>query len=165
MKKKIITIAIVALIVIAAIIIVSLIKTNNYKRSDIVEISYSYGGGFGTIVDTSQKTITFYPNGEVKLSNNYNSYTETFNIDQNKYNELVDSILENFSLFDEKPKEEDALDGSSSSIKIKLKNGQSKEFGGYMINNKKYIKIKNKIYETIDYKRLNQYENNIKTNE
>jgi hypothetical protein len=138
-------------------------KNKNYE---IIEISYSYGGGFGTIVDTSDKTITFTPDGIVKLSNSYNSYIETFNIDQSKYNELNDFVKENLSLFDEKPKEDkNVLDGGNSSIQIKLKNGQIKEIGGYMIVNKKFHKIKNKIYEIIDYKRLNQYEDNIAINE
>lgn len=165
MKKKILPIIIIALIIVI-IVIVILIKNNNHTSDEIPEISYSYGGGFGTIVDTSNKTITFTPDGIVKLSNSYNSYTETFNIDQSKYNELNDFVKENLSLFDEKPKEDkNVLDGGNSSIQIKLKNGQIKEIGGYMIENKKFHKIKNKIYEIIDYKRLNQYEDNIAINE
>ncbi len=168
MKKKILTIFFVAfvVIIIVAILIISLINNKNNKNYEIIEISYSYGGGFGTIVDTSNKTITFTPDGIVKLSNSYNSYTETFSIDQSKYNELSDFIKENLSLFDEKPKEnKNVLDGGNSSIQIKLKNGQIKEIDGYMIENKKFHKIKNKIYEIIDYKRLNQYEDNIAINE
>ena len=168
MKKKILTIFFVAfvVIIIVAILIISSINNKNNKNYEIIEISYSYGGGFGTIVDTSDKTITFTPNGIVKLSNNYNYYTETFSIDQSKYNELNDFIKENISLFDEKPNEDqDVLDGSSSSIRIKLKDGQIKEIGGYMIKNKKFHKIKKKIYEIIDYKKINQYEDNIEINE
>ena len=163
MKKKMIPIIIAFIIIISAtILIVSLIKKNNYKHYEIIEISYSYGDGFGTIIDTSDKTITFTPNGKVKLSNSYNSYTETFNISQSKYNELNDFITDNLSLFDEKPKEDNSvLDGSNSSIQIKLKNGQTKKIGGYMIKNKKFNKIENKIYEIIDLKRIKQYEDNI----
>ena len=168
MKKRILPIIFVAfaVIIIATILIISSMKSKNYKNYEIIEISYSYGGGFGTIVDTSNKTITFTPDGIVKLSNSYNSYTETFNIDQSKYNELNDFVKEYLSLFDEKPKEDkNVLDGGNSSIQIKLKNGQIKEIGGYMIENKKFRKIKNKIYEIIGYKRLNQYEDNIAINE
>lgn len=168
MKKRILPIIFVAfaVIIIATILIISSMKSNNYKNYEIIEISYSYGGGFGTIVDASNKTITFTPDGIVKLSNSYNSYTETFNIDQSKYNELNDFVKENLSLFDEKPKEDkNVLDGGNSSIQIKLKNGQIKEIGGYMIENEKFHKIINKIYEIIDYKRLNQYEDNIAINE
>lgn len=168
MKKRILPIIFVAfaVIIIATIVIISSMKNKSYNDYEIIEISYSYGGGFGTIVDTANKTITFTPDGIVKLSNSYNSYTETFNIDQSKYNELHDLIKENLSLFEEKPKEDkNVLDGGNSSIQIKLKNGQIKEIGGYMIENKKFHKIKNKIYEIIDYKRLNQYEDNIAINE
>ena len=167
MKKKILSIIFVAfaIIIIATILIISSMKNKNYNDYEIIEISYSYGGGFGTIVDTANKTITFTPDGIVKLSNSYNSYTETFNIDQSKYNELHDLIKENLSLFEEKPKEaKDVLDGSYSSIRIKLKNGQAKEIGGYMIKNQIFDKIKNKIYEIIDYKKLNQYKDNIAIN-
>ena len=121
MKKKILPIIFVFLtiIIVATILIISSMKNEKYKNYEIIEISYSYGGGFGTIIDTSNKTITFTPDGVIKLSNSYNSYTETFNIDQSKYNELNDFIKENMSLFDEKPKEnDDVLDGSHSSIQI-----------------------------------------------
>lgn len=168
MKKKILPIIFVFLtiIIVATILIISSMKNEKYKNYEIIEISYSYGGGFGTIIDTSNKTITFTPDGVIKLSNSYNSYTETFNIDQSKYNELNDFIKENMSLFDEKPKEnDDVLDGSHSSIQIKLKDGQTKKIGGYMITNKKFKKIKNKIYEIVDYKMLKQYEKNIEINE
>ena len=167
MKKKILLSIFVALavIIIAAILIISSTKNKDYKNYEIIEISYSYGGGFGTIVDTSNKTITFTPDGIVKLSNSYNSYTETFSINQSKYNELSDFIKENLSLFDEKPKEaKDVLDGSNSSIQIKLKNGQIKEIGGYMIKNKKFHKIEKKIYEIIDYKKIKKNEDNIEIN-
>lgn len=168
MKKKILPIIFVFLtiIIVATILIISSMKNEKYKNYEIIEISYSYGGGFGTIIDTSNKTITFTPDGVIKLSNSYNSYTETFNINQSKYNELNDFIKENMSLFDEKPKEnDDVLDGSHSSIQIKLKDGQTKKIGGYMITNKKFKKIKNKIYEIVDYKMLKQYEKNIEINE
>ena len=167
MKTKILPIIFVFLtvIIVATILIISSMKNEKYKNYEIIEISYSYGGGFGTIIDTSNKTITFTPDGVIKLSNSYNSYTETFNIDQSKYNELNDFIKENMSLFDEKPKEnDDVLDDSHSSIQIKLKDGQIKKIGGYMITNKKFKKIKNKIYEIVDYKMLKQYEKNIEIN-
>ena len=140
MKKNLLpfTIAAFFVIVIAILLIISLNNDDKYKDYEIIEISYSYGGGFGTIIDASKKTITFTPNGKVKLSNSYNSYTEIFSIDQDKYKELNDFIIENISLFDEKPKEdENVLDGGSSRIQIRLKDGQIKEIGGYMIKNKK----------------------------
>ena len=168
MKKNLLpfTIAAFFVIVITILLIISLNNDDKYKDYEIIEISYSYGGGFGTIIDASKKTITFTPNGKVKLSNSYNSYTEIFSIDQDKYKELNDFIIENISLFDEKPKEdENVLDGGSSRIQIKLKDGQIKEIGGYMIKNKKYTKIKNKIYETIDSEKLSKYEKNIENNE
>lgn len=168
MKKETIPIIIFILICIlgVTIFIILSMKNNNHKNYEIIEISYSYGGGFGTVITTSEKEITFSSNGEVKLSNKYNSYTESFTIDQSKYNELKEIIIDNISLFDEKPKEDkEVSDGGYSTIQIKLKDGQIKKNGGYMIKNKKYAIIENKIYEIIDYKRLDQYEKNIEINE
>ena len=104
MKKKILPIIFVFLtiIIVATILIISSMKNEKYKNYEIIEISYSYGGGFGTIIDTSNKTITFTPDGVIKLSNSYNSYTETFNIDQSKYNELNDFIKENMKMVKQK---------------------------------------------------------------
>lgn len=167
MNKKVLPIIFVsvAVIIVASILITSSRKNKKYDDYEIIEISYIYGGGFGTIADTSDKTITFTSEGKVKLSNNFNSYTETFNINQGKYNELYDFIIDNLSLFDEEPREDkEILDGSTSSIQIKLKDGQIKEIGGYMIENKKFQKIKNKILDTIGHKKLKQYEDNIEIN-
>ena len=47
---------------------------------------------------------------------------------------------------------------------IKLKDGQTKKIGGYMVKDKKYNDIKDKIYEIIDSKKLEQYEKNIENN-
>ncbi len=165
MKNKNISIIIFIILVIIAALSFFLIKNNNKAKEEITEISYTYGGGFGTIVDTSAKTITFKSNGKVELSNSYNSYKETLNIEQSKYNNLCDYISDRISLFDENANENSSvLDGSSSKITIKLKNGKTKEIGGYMIQNKKYIEIEKKMFETIDKKALDQYEKNIETN-
>ena len=168
MKKKLLPIIFVALVIIivAIILIISSTKNKEFQNYEIIEISYSYGGGFGSIIDTSTKTFTFSPDGIVTLSNSYNSYIETLNISQIKYNELCNLIKDNFSLLDEKPKEnDDILDGSSSGIQIKLKDGQIKDISGYMLENKKFKIIKNKIYEIIDSKSLKQYIDNIKKND
>ena len=166
MKNK--TLSIVLFVIIVIIAGISLILINNNKekpKEEITEISYTYGGGFGTVVDTANKTITISQNGEVVLSNSYNSYKETLNIEQSKYNNLRDYISDRISLFDEKANENSSvLDGSSSKITIKLKNGKTKEIGGYMIQNKKYIEIEKKMFETIDKTALDQYKKNIETN-
>ncbi len=178
MKKKLLLIVIIVLvaIIVATTLIVLSIKNKNNKDNkiidddnknyEIVEIIYSYGGGFGTMADTADRTITFTPNGKVKLSNSFNSYTETLNIDKSKYAELKDFITKYISLFDEEPEENTGvLDGGHSSIKLKLENGQSKEIGGYMITNKNYDKIKDKIYEIVGTEKIRQYDSNIKMDE
>lgn len=165
MKNKLILV-IVAIVVIIVGIIIAFTMKKDYSNDEIVEISYSYGGGFGTEVDTATKTITFMKNGKGKLSNSYNSYTENFNIGKNKYMELSDFISARISLFDEKAKEaQNVLDGSSSYITIKFGDGGDKQIGGYMIENKKFKEIEKKINEVIDKKKLSQYIKNIKTND
>ncbi len=162
-KIPIITVSFI-IIIIAAVTIISLMKNNNIIDSKITEISYSYGDGYGTIIDTAYKTITITQEGKVVLSNSYNSYTETFDIDQSKYKELSDFIVNRLSVFSKVKEDNDVLDGNSSSIMIKLKDGQTKKIGGYMVKDKKYNDIKDKIYEIIDSKKLEQYEKNIENN-
>ena len=178
MKKKLLPIILIVLvaIIVATVVIVLLVKNKNSegqeiiekdnKNAEIVEIIYSYGGGFGTMADTADKIVTFTPDGKVKLSNSYNSYTETVNIGQSKYDELKDFVTNYISLFDEKPEEEKGvLDGGHSSIQVKFKNGKSKKIGGYMIKNKNYDKVENKIREIVDNNRLSQYRSKITIDE
>ena len=160
MKKKylIIIIAVIIVVIVSILLIVLLNKNKKHEFVEIVEINYSYGGGFGTIVDTATKTLTFTPDGEVKMSNSYNSYTDTFTIDQSKYKELNEFISDRISLFDKKAKEDnDVMDGGSYRISIKLKNGETKSIGGYMIRNKEFIEIKEEILNIIDIEKLNKY--------
>ena len=164
MKKNIIVISI--FIVIIALLVIFFPKGNDYSNNKIIEINYSYGGGFGTMVDTAEKTITITNDGTVVLSNDYNSYTESFNLSKSKYMELSNYIHDRISLFNEKAQEDvNVLDGGFSSIKIKLDNGETKKIGGYMIKNKKFNEIEVKISKIIDSDKLHQYHKNIELNQ
>ncbi len=156
---------IIVIVIITIILILVLINKKTHTNDEIIEINYSYGGGFGTIISTSYKKISINQNGEITFSNNYNSYIEKDSINQEKYDELKDFILNRISLFNEKPLDnENVLDGTTSSIIIKFKTGEVKEIGGYMIKNNKYQEIKDKIYETISAERINKYVKNIELN-
>lgn len=158
------------LIVISALILTIIIiggfflffNKDDYKDAEIIKIEYSYGGGFGTIVDVSNKNITFTNDGKVLLSNSYNSYTETLDIGEEKYNELSSYVKERLSLFDEKSREEhNVMDGGSSYMEVELKDGTIKKIGGYMVSNKKFKEIKDKITEILGNDRIHQYTRNI----
>ena len=138
---------------------------NKYENVNIIKIEYSYGGGFGTLIDTATKTITLNHDGSVILSNEYNDYTETHRIDESKYNDLVNFIKKRMAVMDKKADEDKNIaDGSSSHLKIELDDGSSKKFGGYMVKDKKYIEIKEKIYETIGYDLIDNYSKKMKEN-
>ena len=53
MKNKLLLIIIVTfgILIIATILIISLTKNDKYKNYEIIEISYSYGGGYGTVIE------------------------------------------------------------------------------------------------------------------
>ena len=159
MKKKII---IIIAILAIALIAIKFFTRKNYSDVEITEIQFSHGGGYGTFISTATKTITFTPDGQVTLSNSYNSYTESFHISKSKYNELSNYILERMSLFDEKAKEEEGvMDGGSSYLTVKLNTGETKNIGGYMIKNTKFNEIKEKIYKLVDSDKRSQYADNI----
>ena len=133
------------------------------SKEEITEVEYSYGGGYGDEIDAASKVITFKNNGIVIFSNSYNSFTKEFEIGVDKYDELVKFINERITIFNEHADEDkEVLDGSSSTLKITLKDGTIYKTGGYMITNEDYNAIKNKIYELIDNDSFNEYVEDIR---
>ena len=136
-------------------------QCENSETLDIVSVSYSFGGGYGTRLITACKIITITEN-EIKFSNEYNDYVETYDMEKGKFDELVAYINNNISIFNNGVKENSNVsDGSSSNITIILKNGEERKVGGYMVEDEKYSGIVNKIYEMIDGDKFTEYKNNI----
>ena len=170
-KKKLIMIiasCVVALVLAIILIIVLTKKDDNgggEKELDdhkIVEIRYSVGGGFGTIEDVATRHMTFTIDGKLVYSNEYDSTTKEVDFGRDKFKKLCDYINENFSVF-ENGVEEDrtVLDGGSSHLYIKLKDGKEYEVGGYMVSDKTYKKIVSKIIDSIDYEEFREYDRSI----
>ena len=166
MKNKDSKLIIISALILTIIIIGGfflLFNKDEHQDAEIVKIEYSFGGGFGTIKEVSKKYITFTNDGKVVLSNDYNDYTETIEIGKEKYNELSSFVKSRLSLFDEKPKEENSImDGGSYYLTVELKDGTIKRIGGYMITNKKFEEIEDKISEFVNSERISQYRRNIK---
>ncbi len=136
-------------------------ECENSETLDIVSVSYSSGGGYGTRLITAYRIITITEN-EIKFSNEYNDYVETYDMEKGKFDELVAYINNNISIFNKGVKENNAVtDGSSSNITIILKNGEERKVGGYMVEDEKYRGIVNKIYEMIDGDKFTEYRKNI----
>ena len=162
-KKHYILIGFLIILVIGGII---LYKANNSKLSNdtnINYIEYAYGGGYGTMADTATKRIIIKSDLTVQFSNDYNNSTKIFKISSDKYNELCAYIIDNSSIFINKPKENmNVMDGGSSHIIVKTTDGQEYNVGGYMITDKKYTNMKTKIIDIAGKKRFNNYANSIK---
>ena len=133
-------------------------ECENSETLDIVSVSYSHGGGYGI----EFYTIITITENEIKFSNKYNDYVETYDMEKGKFYELVAYINNNISIFNNGVKENNAVtDGSSSNITIILKNGEERKVGGYMVEDEKYSGIVNKIFEMIDGDKFTEYRKNI----
>ena len=158
MKKRLLII----ITIMVAILCVGCGKKNEKLDSDIIGIEYSFSNSYGNVVDTAKRIFKFQSDGNVLLSNDYDSSTVSFKITQKEYNELVEYISDRISVFDEKVNEETSVsDGIYSSITITLKNNSVKTMGGYMVTNKEYEEIRNKINELINNPTCESYVSNI----
>ena len=152
----------ILLILLVGLLTIGCAKKDKYKDVEIVKIEYSYSGGYGTLIDTAKKMFTFYDDGKVVLSNSYDESTYSFEIGVDKYNDLCAFIKERMYIMDRNAREDNnVLDGNSSYLNVELDGGIKKSFGGYMVKDKEYIEIREKIYEYIDTEDLNNYIDNI----
>ena len=71
----------------------SQIEKNNQEISEFYYIQYTSGGGFGTMAETSSKTIIIGTEGKVKFTNDYGTnYIEYSNIEPEKYYDWLNSF-------------------------------------------------------------------------
>ena len=137
-------------------------KDNDDTDQVIVEVSYSYGGGYGTEISAASKRISINFEGTAKFTNSYNSYEKTIDIDKDKYYKLVDYINLHKNIFDGVNESKDIMDGFSSSLMIKTENGQTYKIGGYMVEDEVYQEIVWMIYDIVDREVFDEYVDNIK---
>ena len=137
-------------------------KDNDDTDQVIVEVSYSYGGGYGTRISAASKRISINFEGTAKFTNSYNSYEKTIDIDKDKYYKLVDYINLHKNIFDGVNESKDIMDGFSSSLMIKTENGQTYKIGGYMVEDEVYQEIVWMIYDIVDREVFDEYVDNIK---
>ena len=160
-KEMVIVPAILALSVILAFV-VYIVSKDRPTSYDLAEVVYSYHSSYGSMIDTADKIITISSNGQVKLTNSYNSLLEIHSIPVSKYKELQDYINERGAIFNKKLSENNSvMDGGYDSITIKIANGDEKTVGGYMISNSKYSQIIDKIVEIVGHDNINNYEDRI----
>ena len=164
MKNKKILIIISCIVLLLIGVVIALILTNKEEKTthNIIEVRFSYGGGFGTEIDTASKIFTFTKDGKLILTNSYDSHKEEIEFGKDKYEDLCEVINDNYSIFEKKVKEDnDVMDGGSSYIYIKLEDGKEYEVGGYMVRNEEFNNIKTKIFELVDKDVINEYKKNI----
>ncbi len=156
-----IVIAIVALVIIMAIIVYFMGK-NKPTNYEIKTITYSYSASFGLEKDTALKRVIINSDGMVILKNDFDSLVENYTISSNEYKELHDYVNERGSIFDQELNQNLAVsDGSYNYLSIILSNGDEKTVGGYMITNKKFDEIRDKIIEIVGQNKINNYRLNV----
>ena len=147
MKKYVL----ILFIVLSVVFIAGCEKKDDQKYGNVVSIEYSFSGGFGSMAGTAQKNIKFKSDGSVLLTNGYDSSTASFKIDQSEFDSLAKYIYERVDVFDNKVEEDlNVTDGSNSKITVEFSDKTIKTMGGYMVKNKKYVEIKNKIKELLE---------------
>lgn len=151
------------LITIAALAFITIgCEKEDHKYGEIVNIQYSFSGGYGTIEDVATRYITIKSDGNVILTNDYDSTTASFDISKEQFDELAKYVYDRIDLFERKVKEEnDVLDGGTSRITIEFDNGETKSVGGYMVSDKSYSEISEKISELKDNEVYKEYNKNI----
>lgn len=156
----------IILITILMIVIIFIIFLFYKNKSNIIKIEYSFSNKYGNVWDTATKYITFTKDGNVRLSNSYNLYTEITNIGTDKFNELSNYIYKRKSLFNQTIE-----DGNNTSKSIQkhftviLDDGTTYKLDEYALSNKKFYEIEDKINEIINDKIMNQYIKNIRKND
>ena len=170
MKKQkaiLIVCLLIILVLISGILIAGYKKKRDLKEKDKIiatskfVITYSYGGGFGTIAQTASKEITIDQDGNITFrAPNYEEIEPVkYKMTKNQAKALY-SILISGGFLDLKEdlSNNDVLDAGSSSIKIESDNFE-KEIGGYAaFTNKKYAKLTSEIIKDVGEERINDFE-------
>ena len=163
-KKIVIILGIIVLVGFLCIWYYVVKPKSYFKNVELKSISYSSGGGYGTVVDTATMTIMIYNNGLVTFTNSYNTdIEESFYISENEYKDLEICVMDNSNIFINKPKENhDVMDGSSSSVKFVTTDDIEYTVDGYMIDNDDYDKITKKILDVVDSERFFRYRDKVR---
>ena len=166
MEDKRLLIVGIIMIVIGAITATTLflMRTKTKLTADIVKIEYSYGSNYGTRLDCATYKITITNDGTVTFSNNYHEdYTESYTISMDKYNDLITYIKDHMKVFDIKDRtDNNVMDGGFSNIKIKLADNTIYESGGSNPSGNNYKEMTNKIVDTVNMDKVNEYRLHIK---
>ncbi len=151
-------------IIVIFIVVLSSIWFFAFNKSllEIKSIEYSHKSNYGTQIDNATKKVLINKNGNVKLSNDFDSYIEELTISKDKFAELESYINERKSIvYSGVRNNNNVLDGGASYIKIVLNNGKEYTIGGANNENEKYLDIVGKIKDTVGRDDLKRYENNI----
>ena len=128
------------------------------SKVEMLSVSYTTGGGFGTASQTCDKTVTIDKDGNVTLENDYDpSLVEHYKIDEETAAELKLFIEERADVFMGDVKLGDGCDGPTESIKLVTADGQVYETGGYMVSDQRFETISDKIVEAAGKDRFEEY--------
>jgi type III secretory pathway component EscV len=175
-KKTILIIVFLIILVLIAGITITVIRSKNddsdndkdktLKVPEKFTISYSYGGGFGTIVDSWLRVITLDQDGNVSISVKTDQVVVsplTYQVDKEKAQEIMKYFIDNhFEKVKKDLSQDDVLDAGSSYLEVKS-DVLNREVGGYAaFLDSKFKKFRDKFYEIVDNDKVNEFDKLLK---
>ena len=128
-------------------------------------ITYSYGGGYGTYVQTLSKEIIISSDGTITIQLTDKDLVDpiTYKEDKKEIDKLYTYLIDNqFKAIKKELTNKNVTDYYSSYITIKYK-GYERKIGGYAASlNKRYNKLETKIRDFIDEDKLEEFDNELK---
>ena len=132
-------------------------------------ITYTYGGGFGTVAQTVSKEAIIKSNGDVTIQvvNSNSADPMKFTVDKDDVEELYKYLMKNnFKKMREKITDDKVMDAGTEYIELETPDF-TRKIGGYAAStNNRFAKLENKIKETIGKDKIDEYnkiiENNLK---
>ena len=161
MKNKKAIIVVVCLIVIVLVIgmIIAGIKKKKtddgtLKTPKEFTITYTIGGGFTTIYNAWNRSISIDQDGDVKIflpNKQVDVKPVTYKVDKKKAKELIEYFVNNkFNELKEDLSEDDVMDASTAYLEVKS-DTLNRKVGGYAAHtNKKFSKFVKQFDEIID---------------
>lgn len=162
----------IVFVLIAGIVIAANRNNNEYddnsggtvkelKVPDKFTITYSYGGGYGTLATTATRVITLDQDGNVSISlekDEIDVEPVTFHVDKEKAAEVMKFFIDNhFEKVKENLDNNDVLDGDSNYLEVKS-DSINRKVGGYAaFTNKNFEKFRTKFYEIVDSSKLKEF--------
>ncbi len=165
MKNKIL-LFVVTIIIISGIVIFFLLgrKEASFELEDDYVITYSYGGGYGTYIDTVTKYIELDNDGNVLIYAYVNGEKEVkeYRVSDSRIDDLATEMVHGkFSRLNSDISNDDCLDAGSASLSIKTKNFEKSVYN-YCKYNETFNDAENEFMDIVDRDKVYNFEEYIR---